>query len=314
MGPGAGGVVVHELWCPPGTQPGVVDRLVLARHPRSRIDRDERVLTRHSTLSGPRRDLHDQVVWTARTLRERRDPPWPGQTDPHGLYRVFADGMPDREERRVLDLLLGLARRCGGSLLVDAGSDHPVPLEVDRLGRIDLRVLSPVALDPHQVLAATRSHEPSARLMTDGVEFVPDPMRDEDLPEVVRQMSAHDRAEAAAYSDEHDRRALAEPDSLDAYAVEVRLGGLGALVVEAHAEDDPPPVLRERRWADVIAYEVLWVPADPAQAETDHPDEGFRAARVAVRPRLRAVARAVAELAPGEVLDSDDLPVNRYAL
>lgn len=314
MSPAVGDGAVHELWCPPGTQPGVVDRLVLARYPRSRIDRHERVLTRHSTLSGPRRDLHDQMVWTARTLRERWDAPLPGLTDPLGLYRVFADGMPVREERRVLDLLVGVARRCGGSLLVDPDGAAPRPLPVDPLGTIDLRVLSPVALDPHQVLAAAARCEPTAHLAMDGYHFEPDPMLEDDLPVLVRAMGRHDRAEAAAYSDEHDRRALAEPDSLDAYAVEVPLGGLGTLVVEAHAEDEPPPLLRERGWPDVLAYEVLWVPADPSQAETDRPDEAFRAARVAVRPRLGAVARAVAELAPGEVLDADGLPVNRYAL
>ncbi len=314
MTPAAGDRATHELWCPPGTLPGAVGRLVLARYPRSVADGDARALTRHSTLTGPRRDLHDQLVWTATTLRERWDPPWPGQTDPHGFYRVFADGMPDREERRVLDLLLGLARRCGGSLLVDVDGSHRVPLDVDPLGRIDLRVLSPVALDPHQVLAAAAAHEPSARLAMDGADFVPDPMHEDDLPEVVRAMSRHERAEAAAYSAEHDRRALAEHDSLDAYGVEVELGGLGTLVVEAHAEDDPPPVVRERGWSDVLSYDVVWVPPDPRQAETDRPDEAFRAARVAVRPRLGAVARAVAELAPGEVLDADGLPVNRYAL
>ena len=59
---------------------------------------------------------------------------------------------------------------------------------------------------------------------------------------------------------------------------------------------------------------MRWHAPDPAQAETDAPDEAFRAARVAVRPRLRAVTLAVAELAPGEVLDADGLPVDRYAL
>ena len=114
-------------------------------------------------------------MWTARTLRERWDAPLPGQTDPHGLYRVFADGMPDREERRVLDLLIGIARRCGGSVLVDAGTETPRPLPVDPLGRLDLRVLSPVALDPHQVLAATsaeRAHSHGSPWT--GYEFVPD--------------------------------------------------------------------------------------------------------------------------------------------
>ena len=136
----------------------------------------------------------------------------------------------------------------------------------------------------------------------------------EHLPELLRRMSRHDRAEAAAFSEVHDRVVLAGPDVLDAYAVDVPLGGLGTVVVEAHDEDDPPPLVRQRGWPEVLSYDVRWVPVDPEQAETDTPDEAFRAARAAVRPRLGAVARAVAELAPGEVLDADGLPVNRYAL
>ena len=127
-------------------------------------------------------------------------------------------------------------------------------------------------------------------------------------------MGRHDRAEATAFSQVHDERALAAPDLLDAYAVEADLGGLGTLVVEARAEDDLPALVRERGWPDVIAYEVRWHAPDPTQAETDVPDEAFRAARVAARPRLRAVTLAVAELAPGEVLDADGLPVDRYGL
>ena len=214
----------------------------------------------------------------------------------------------------MLDLLIGIARRCGGSVLVDAGTEAQRPLAVDPLGRLDLRVLSPVALDPHQVLAATSRSEPTARLAMDGYEFVPDEMLEEDLPDVVRGMGRHDRAEATAFSQVHDEQALAAPDLVDAFAVEADLGGLGTLVVEARAEDDLPALVRERGWPDVIAYEVRWHAPDPAQAETDVPDEAFRAARVAVRPRLRAVTLAVAELAPGEVLDADGLPVDRYAL
>lgn len=308
------GRVAHELWCPPGTDLQAVQRLVLARYPTATLDGDERVLTRHSRLSAPERDDRDRLVWTASTLRERSDAPLPGQTDPHGLYQAFPNGMPVLEERRVLDLLIGVSRRCGGSLVVDVEGEHPRDLPVDALGRVDLRVLSPVELDPHQVLAAVGGVEPTARLAMEGFDFEPDPMVADDLPEIVRGMSRQDRLEAAAYSQVHDEAALAAPDLLDAFAVEAPMGGLGTLVVEAHAEDDLPALVRLREWPGVIAYEVRWVPPDPVQAETDRPDEAFRAARVAVRPRVRAVTRAVAELAPGEVLDADGLPVDRYAL
>ncbi len=309
--------VVHELRCPPGTDTDAVQRLVLARYPSATpaVRGDDLVLTRHSRLTPPERRAEDRLVWTAHTLRERsEDAPLPGQVDPHGLHRAFPAGLPVLEERRVLDLLIGLARRCCGSLVLDVEGEDPVDLPVDALGRLDLRVLSPIELDPHQVLAAARGAEPTARLAMDGVEFRPAPSAPEDLPEIVREMSRHDRLEATAYSEVHDAAALAGPDLLDAFAVDCPLGGLGTLVVEAHAEDDLPALVRLREWPDVIAYDVRWVPPDPAQAETDRPDEAFRAARVAVRPRVGALTRAVAELAPGEVLDADGLPVDRYAL
>lgn len=310
----AAGRVAHELWCPPGTPLDAVQRLVLARYPAATLDGPDRVLTRHSRLSAPERDDRDHLVWTARTLRERSEPPWPGQTDPNGLYRAFAGGMPVLEERRVLDLLIGVARRCGGSLVVDAEGEHPHDLPVDRWGRLDLRLLSPVELDPHQVLAAVSGVEPTARLAMGGFEFEPAPMDTDDLPQLVREMSRHERLEVTAYSQLQDETALGGPDLLDAFAVQAPLGGFGTLVVEAHAEDDLPALVRLRGWPGVVGYDVRWLPVDPSQAETDRPDEAFRAARVAVRPRVRAVTRAVAELAPGEVLDADGLPVDRYAL
>ncbi len=305
----------HELWLPAGTGLGDVARLVRTRYPSATATADGGlVLTRHSTLSAVEDDVRGQLVVTVDTLRERGDAPLPGQVDPVGWYRVFPGGVPEREERRVLDLLVGLARRLGGSLVVATPDGRGASLAVDPVGTIDLRVLSPEALDPHQVLGATRAVEPTARLAMDGVAFEPRPASERDLPEVVRAMDPAGRAHVEAFSRRADERALAAPDVLDAFAVEVPLDDLGTVVVEAHPEDDPPPLVRARDWSDVLAYEVRWLPPDPMQAETDAPDERFRAARVVVRPRLRALARAVGELAPGELLDADGFPVDRWSL
>lgn len=306
--------VRHELWLPAGTGVDAVARLVRHRYPAAAATSDGGLtLTRHSTLRGDGTRGH--LVLTADTLRERGDAPLPGQVDPVGWYRVFPDGVPQREERRVLDLLVGLARRLDGSLVLATPDGRGASLVVDPVGPLDLRVLSDVALDPHQVLGATRQVEPSARLAMDGVAFEPQPASERDLPDLVRAMGPAARAEVEAFSRWTDERALAAPDLRDAFAVQVPLAdALGTVVVEAHAEDDPPPPVRDRVWSDVLAYEVRWLPVDPMQAETDLPDEAFRTARTAVRPRLRALARAVAELAPGEVLDADGFPVDRWSL
>lgn len=305
--------VGHELWLPAGTAVDAVARLVRHRYPSaSATSEGGLTLTRHSSLRGDRTRGH--LVLTADTLRERGDAPLPGQVDPVGWYRAFPDGVPEREERRVLDLLVGLARRLGGSLVLATPDGRGTSLAVDPDGVLDLRVLSPVALDPHQVLGATQQVEPTARLAMDGVAFESRPPSEHDLPELVRAMDPAARAEVEAFSRWTDEQALAAPDALDAYAVEVPLGDLGTVVVEAHAEDDPPPPVRARGWTDVCAYDVRWLPVDPLQAETDVPGTAFRAARTSVRPRLRALARAVAELAPGEVLDADGFPVDRWSL
>jgi hypothetical protein len=305
----------HELWLPAGTRLGDVTRLVRTRYPAATPTADGGLtLTRHSVLSAVEEAVRGQLVVTVDTLRERGDAPLPGQVDPVGWYRVFPDGVPEREERRVLDLLVGVARRLGGSLVVATPDGRGASLAVDPVGTIDLRVLSPEALDPHQVLGATRAVEPTARLAMDGVAFEPQPVPEHDLPDLVRAMDPAERARVEAFSRRADERALAAPDVLDAYAVEVPLDDLGTVVVEAHLEDDPPPLVRARGWPDVLGYEVRWLPVDPLQAETDAPDDDFRAARAAVRPRLRALARAVAELAPGELLDADGFPVDRWSL
>jgi hypothetical protein len=305
----------HELWLPAGTDPGALARLVRTRYPAASATADGGlVLTRHSRLSAIEDDVRGRFVVTIDTLRERGDAPLPGQVDPVGWYRVFPDGVPEREERRVLDLLVGLARRLGGALVVATPDGRGAAVAVDPVGAIDLRVLSQVALDPHQVLGAALPLEPSAHLAMDGVAFAPRPASEDDLPELVRAMDPAARAEVEAFSRRADEQALAAPDVLDAYAVQVPLGDLGTVVVEAHAEDDPPPHVRALGWPDVLAYEVRWLPVDPMQAETDAPDEAFRVARTAVRPRLRALARAVAELAPGELLDADGFAVDRWSL
>lgn len=306
--------VGHELWLPAGTGVDVVARLVRHRYPAATATPDgDLTLTRHSVLRGD--ETRGHLVLTADTLRERGDAPLPGQVDPVGWYRAFPDGVPDREERRVLDLLVALARRLRGSLVLGASDGPGRSLAPDPVGLLDLRVLSDVALDPHQVLAAAQQAEPSARLAMDGVAFEPRPESEPDLPDLVREMDPAARAEVEAFSRWADEQALAAPDLLDAFAVEVPLDDvLGTVVVEAHAEDDLPPPVRDRGWSDACAYEVRWLPADPLQAETDLPDAAFLAAREVVRPRLRAVARAVAELAPGEVLDADGFPVDRWSL
>ena len=306
---------VHQLWLPAGSNGAAVEQLVRLRCPGSVRTDDGLSISRHSTVTSPAHGARGALVWTARTLRERDEPVQPGRTDPDGLYRVFARGMPVREERRVVDLLLGLARRLGGGLMVDVDEAGGRPLPVDPLARIDLHVLSMQQLSPEMVRAAVLTHEPTARLAMAGVEWQgPLADRSSDHGAVVFGMTAQELARVDAVCLASDTRAMAHGDVLDAYAVEIDLGAGGVLVVEAHAEDDPPPQVLAQGWTDVIAYDVRWVARDETQAESDVPDEDHCAARAAVRPRLQRVARTLVELAPGMVLDASGFVVDRYDL
>ncbi len=306
---------VHQLWLPAGSNGAAVEQLVVSRCPGSVRTEDGLSISRHSSLVFPACGARGALVWTARTLRERDEPVRPGRTDPDGLYRVFAQGMPLREERRVVDLLLGLARRLGGGLLVDVDENGGRPLPVDPLARIDLRVLSMEQLSPEMVRAAVVTHEPTARLAMDGVEWEgPLVDRSGDPGALVARMSAQELARVDAVCSASDARALAHGDVLDAYALEIDLDADGVLVVEAHAEDDPPPQVLALGWTDVVAYDVRWVARDETEAESDVPDERHCAARAAVRPRLHLVARTLVEMASGMVLDASGFVVDRYEL
>lgn len=316
---------LHELWLPPDSDPVAVHRLIDDRYPHSRrIDDPDRQrrwsLSRWSTLSAPEIDPSGRVVWTVRTLRERDEPPLPGTTDPDGLYRAFPRGRPVLEEGRVVASLVGMARRLGGELLLDIGPDRTGRvLRPDPLARINLSVYSTVGMTPEVLAAVVAEVEPSAKLAMEahpwrGPWFEPGDPYAEPQTEFLAAVSPAERARTAEFSEAFDAEALAQPDAVDAYAVEVDLDWAGSLVVEAHAEDDLPPQLRTPAWAEAVAYDVKWIPEDAKQADRDEPSGAYRHARATALPRLQAVTKAVAEAAAGRVVDADGFSVDPHAL
>lgn len=316
---------VHELWLPPDTDPVAVHRLVDDRYPHSRrIDDPDRQrrwsLSRWSTLSAPEVDPSGRIVWTVRTLRERDEPPLPGLTDPDGLYRAFPGGRPILEEGRVVASLLGMARRLGGELVLDIGPDGTGRLlRPDPLARINLSVYSTVGMTPEVLAAVVAAVEPTAKLAMEGHPwrgplFEPGDPYAEPQTEFLAAISPAERARTAAFSEAFDAAALAQPDAVDAYAVEVDLDWAGVLVVEAHAEDNLPPQLRTLEWTEPVAYDVRWLPVDAKQAERDEPSGAYRHARATALPRLQAVTKAVAQAAAGRVFDADGFSVDAHSL
>ncbi|WP_315096280.1 hypothetical protein, partial [uncultured Cellulomonas sp.] len=128
-------------------------------------------LARLSSLTGPYRVEPEDAVSlglpTSSTLayvlqapRERGEKPFPGG-DRDGLKRAFPDGMPIREEERVLQWLVAAARRLGGSVRI---GERGTVLTPDVDSAIDLTVFSDSWLEPEEALAVVQSVQARARL------------------------------------------------------------------------------------------------------------------------------------------------------
>ncbi len=295
-------------------------------------------LARLSTLNGPyRMETQDAVslglpstsaiAYVLVCPRERGEKPYPGG-DRDGLKRAFPEGMPIREEERVLQWLVAAARRLGGSVRT---GEHGVVLTPDVDSAIDLTVLSDAWLEPEQALTVVQSVLPRARLSeAAGTWTGPQPGVGRDAPDGPgwvaeaggRGLSAalarhgvddekqrqHLMDEASAY----DELMMAVPPAPEAYGVLADLGHDGTLSVEAGVETTLPPLMRDLPWTQdgVVAYRVHWEPTFVEELETEKPSFEHRVARARSAPLVQAVARAVHAAIGGEIADEADFLVD----
>lgn len=290
--------------------------------PRGRAARDPLVgvgvlrLSRHSSAAGPFALTPDDaarlglpadvaVAFLVSTPRERGEPPYPGG-DRDGLGRAFPDGVPVRDEERVLRWLVDAARRTGGAIRVAGGAAVLVP---DPGAATDLTIYGAVLLDPATALAVVQRAAPGARLAMDAVPWTgPQPgALPADVPAPALGERVRRRLQDRAA--EFDAEALAGPDEPDGYGIEVAHDADGIVVVEAGVEaggeEVLPVVLRGRPpTADGVAtYRVRWEPGDLVEAEREHPSGAHRAARDRAGSLVAAVARALHGVVGGEVVD-----------
>lgn len=295
-------------------------------------------LARLSTLNGPfRMETVDAVslgLPTTSTLayvlvcpRERGEKPYPGG-DRDGLKRAFPDGMPIREEERVLQWMVAAARRLGGS--VRTGENGTV-LTPDVDSAIDLTVLSDSWLEPAEALAVVQSVLPRARLSEATSTWTgPAPGVGRDatgrpgwvaeaggrgLSAALERHGVADEAERRRLMDEasaYDELMLAVPPVPEAYGVLVDLGHDGMLSVEAGVETTLPPLMRDLPWTQgsVVAYRVHWEPPFIEELEAERPSFEHRVARSRAAPLVQAVARVVHAAIGGEIADEADFLVD----
>lgn len=259
--------------------------------------------------------------------RERGEAPFPAG-DRDGIGRAFAAGMPEREERRLVEWLVAVARRLGGSLRLDVGglwdsaADAAAPaakqgagivLTPDADAAIDMIVYSDVWLDPQAAHTILQKVHPRARLHMDGKEWggPPEGIADKSLyrGEV---MDPELRKKLHAAADEYDIRALTGPRVLDGYGLIVDLGHDGIVSIEISGEEKLPRLLRGLPWAaqGAVRYAVHWDPSDLVESQREFPAMELRVARKRAAELVARIAGAVQAAAGGEVADEDGFLVD----
>lgn len=108
-------------------------------------------------------DLASSVaeLWAVRVAHRSRDRLPAEVDDRDGLARVFAAGLPDDVELRVLRWMVAAARKVGGTLFVDGA----VPLAPEPTAAVDLTLYSAQALTPDAALGSLQTVVPGARVV-----------------------------------------------------------------------------------------------------------------------------------------------------
>ena len=276
-------------------------------------------LSRLSTLVGPygvdaeasralRLPSSTGIGYVLRAPVERGDPPWPESGDRNGFGRAFPAGLPVRDEARVLDWALAVARRLGGGLRAAAGQGDGTAtvLVPDPAAAVDLTVWSDVWLDPDDALAVVRQAVPRALLNLPSAPWQgpPSGIGERAVPGA-EVLTSEQRAAVHAAADAYDLAALTDPAPMQAYGAIADLDVDGMLALEVRAEPEPPPLIAGLPWAThgAVTYLVRWEPADLDEMESEQPPPAYRIARSRVTPLVVAITRALHRTVGGEVTD-----------
>lgn len=278
-------------------------------------------LSRHSRLVGPYElgpgdaarlsvPASSATAFVVECPRERGERPYPG-ADREGINRAFPDGLPVRDEERVVRWLVAVARRVGGALRI--GTEDGVVLIPDVQADLDLTVYADVWLEPRAALAVMQRVTPHARLAMDPVPWAgPPPGTGERGAPGTTGLADRVRRNLHAEADAYDVAALSAPDELTGYGVQTDLGVDGILVLEVAGEEVLPLVLRALPWAEggAVAYRVRWEAPDFQELELERPSLAHRVARGRAQPLVSALARELHGAVGGEVADAAEFLVD----
>lgn len=281
----------HLLLVPTTTDLLDVDGLVRTWFPRTDLASGRTELPGIGFLAGPHElSMEDAVAaevptpWVVAydldTPRSRAVAPPPRRPD--GLHRAFPAGLPTAGELAGLEFLLAAARRLGGGVR-PAGS--PEVLVPDLAAAVDYRVVCPLWIRPADVVA----------------------------------ILAHEGGTGAGVTVSADGRALeratAHPDGKP-FEAHLDLDPAGSVVVHGRVALQPEPSVagEEYATAPTAVYDVRWEAPEPAWRVAEALDGVALACRERVRGPIESIARTLAELGGGVVLDADGFLVDRYLL
>lgn len=275
-------------------------------------------LSRLSTLVGP--FLLDRGMTTSLGLPssagqayvlhapvERGAPPWPGGGDRDGLARAFGQGLPVRDEERVVRWLVDVARRLGGAVRVaPVAGGTPTLLIPDPGAAVDLTVWTDIWLEPEATLTVMRRALPRAQLNLPSMDWSGPPPGTGSRPvRGTEEMDPAERARLHEAADRHDMAVLADPPPMEGYGALADLQLDGTIALEVAGETELPVVMQGVAWAaqGAVAYRILWEPADLHELESERPGLTHRVARGRAAPLVVAVTRAVHRAVGGEITD-----------
>lgn len=280
----------HLLLVPTTTDPLDVDGLVRTWFPGTDLASGRTELPGVGVLAGPHELSMEEAVAaevpTPWVIAYDLDSPrsrsaGPPARRPDGLHRAFPDGLPVGGELTGLEFLLAAARRLGGGVRPAGAHEVLVP---DPASAVDFRVVCPLWIRPRDV-AAILAHEgagASVVLIADG--------------------------RVLGDTEEH-------PDGKP-FEARLDLDPAGAVAVIGRVARDPEPAVAGEDYATspTAVYDVAWRAPEPQWRSSENLDGVALACRERVRAPIESVARTLAELGGGVVLDADGFLVDRYLL
>ena len=260
------------------------------------------------------------VVYALETPFDREDPPLPGVDDRDGFANSFPQGLPFREERQTLGLLVAMARRLGGAVRIGGPGGGPDRLvQPDPHRAVDHVVHSPFWVEPGTLLGVVVRVVPTARIAAQG-EVWTGPTESAYTGALILSdvTGSIDVGAVTGGTTAAPAQPVADPQAYTIIAPLGPGGHHGALEVLVHVAEPDEPAAHHEEWGarPFVTYEVRWLcsEADAFERERREPDPRYISLRERVAPVVVAATRAVVEATSGIVTDEDGFWLDRYRL